>query len=175
LWFGILVPLTLLGGYHPGDTGGRSQSHFHWETQLDPLRKSLLKTTHHGCWFWEQRGHSCLVQGHSSHQALFPSHLASAWVSCSLNLKMCLIPVQQGDWLFMRTYVAVVCGGWLLLVLEIHLCILLCHIVCLVIFHTLLSGLICTTSVHSVSNAVVHKGYSVVLMVIANHVCKGRV
>ncbi len=67
LWFGILVPLTLLGGCHPWDTGGRSQSHFHWETQLDPLRKSLLKTTHHGCWFWEQRGHSCLVQGHSSH------------------------------------------------------------------------------------------------------------
>jgi hypothetical protein len=86
-----------------------AKSHFHWETQLDPLRKSLLKTTHHGCWFWEQRGHSCLVQGHSSHQALLPSHLASACVSCSLNLEMCLIPVQQGDWLFMWTYVAVVC------------------------------------------------------------------
>ncbi len=57
----------------------------------------------------------------------------------------------------------------------IHLCILLCHIVCLVVFHTLLSGLICTTSVHSVSNAVVDKRYSVVLMIIANHVCKGRV
>jgi hypothetical protein len=100
--------------------------HIYWETQLDPLRKSLLKTTHDGCWFWEQRGHSCLVQGHSSHQALFPSHLASAWVSWSLNLEMCLIPVQQGDWLFMQTYVAVVCVR-----LTLQLCVSDLHCSCL--------------------------------------------